>query len=138
MEEKVFKKAGGILKNGRVNKKLGQSDIAQKLGTDPSHWSRWENGVHKPSKSYLIQICDILDLDLKKLQRTYREAKYEYMLGQEPTQVEDIEISNILKSTASTLNSLDLSSTVKIALLQSLQDQISKAITKLKEETNGS
>lgn len=49
----------------RMQKKLTQRELAERLGTKQSAVSRLESGVYNPSLSFLYRIADALDARLK-------------------------------------------------------------------------
>ena len=51
-----------ILKDLRLEKGLGQSDLAKKLQCSKSIISMWENGKREPSMHCIIKIADFFDI----------------------------------------------------------------------------
>lgn len=59
MNEKLIE----ILKNGRLQKKLKQSTVAEKIGVKSNTISNYENGVSEPDIDTFCALCDIYNLD---------------------------------------------------------------------------
>ena len=51
------------LKEGRLNKGLKQSDVAEKVGVKPNTLSNYENGVSEPDIDTFANLCEIYGLD---------------------------------------------------------------------------
>lgn len=55
------------LKEGRSNKRLKQSDVAEKIGVKGNTLSNYENGVSEPDIDTFCALCNIYDLDAAEL-----------------------------------------------------------------------
>lgn len=51
------------LKEGRLNKGLKQSDVAEMVGVKPNTLSNYENGVSEPDIDTFANLCEIYGLD---------------------------------------------------------------------------
>ena len=52
-----------LLKKGRLNKGLKQSDVAKKIGVKGNTLSNYENGISEPDIDTFCALCDIYGLD---------------------------------------------------------------------------
>lgn len=50
---------GKALKNKRIEKRIGQRELARMIGVGDSHVSKWEHGICKPNKKTLIKLYEI-------------------------------------------------------------------------------
>lgn len=71
-KEKIY--LGQMIKNKRLEKKLTQKDVAQKVGLSRNYISDIENGRYMPSVETLIKIARFLKLDLNFLQDPEQSA----------------------------------------------------------------
>lgn len=60
-------KIGKFILECRKNKKLTQSELAEKLGVTDKSVSRWENGINLPDASLYNTICEELDISINEL-----------------------------------------------------------------------
>ena len=60
-------KIGKFILECRKNKKLTQSELAEKLGVTNKSISNWENGRNMPDLSLFKTICDILEISVNDL-----------------------------------------------------------------------
>lgn len=51
------------LREGRINKGLKQSDVAEKIGVKGGTLSNYENGISEPDIDTFCELCEIYDLD---------------------------------------------------------------------------
>ena len=76
-------KIGKFISEKRKDKKLTQSELAEKLGVTDKSISNWENGRNMPDLSLFKPICEILDISIvKKVEydeetNTYKEEEEE-------------------------------------------------------------
>lgn len=55
------------LKEGRINKGLKQSEVANLVGVKPNTLSNYENGVSEPDIDTFANLCEIYDLDFSQV-----------------------------------------------------------------------
>lgn len=60
-------KIGKFILECRKNKKLTQSELAEKLGVTDKSISNWENGRNMPDLSLFKSLCDILEISINDL-----------------------------------------------------------------------
>ena len=60
-------KIGKLIKEKRKEKKLTQSDLAEKLNVSDRSVSKWENGICMPDSSIIPELCDILNITINDL-----------------------------------------------------------------------
>jgi len=53
---------GEKLKNARIQKGLGQSELAKHLKVTDTTISDWENNISKPNLEMLTYLCEVLDI----------------------------------------------------------------------------
>ena len=69
-----FAKAfGEFIRDGRINKKLSQLELATGLGITQSYLSRFEQGTRSVDFELAVRICSYLDLDLNDFIKRNRE-----------------------------------------------------------------
>lgn len=61
------KKIGEFIANCRKEKKLTQSELAEKLGVTEKSVSNWENGRNMPDISLFKELCKILGITINEL-----------------------------------------------------------------------
>lgn len=61
------KKIGRFIAACRKEKKLTQSQLAQRLGVSDRSVSNWENGKNMPDLSLFLPLCDILQISVNEL-----------------------------------------------------------------------
>ena len=60
-------KIGKFISKCRKDKKMTQSELAEKLGVTSKSISRWENGNTMPDYSLLKDLCNELDINVNEL-----------------------------------------------------------------------
>ena len=60
-------KIGRFITDCRKNKKLTQSQLAEKLNITDKAVSKWDRGVSLPDASIMLELCDILDISVNEL-----------------------------------------------------------------------
>ena len=55
------------LKAARVNARLKQSDVEQRLGLPRSTLTRWETGKNIPRADTMIKLCDLYGVSVKEI-----------------------------------------------------------------------
>ena len=60
-------KIGKFIAECRKNKKMTQSELADKLNVTDKTISRWENGHYMPDISLFNELCNILDIEVVEL-----------------------------------------------------------------------
>ena len=71
-------KIGKFISECRKNKKLTQSELAEKLGVTDKSISNWENGRNMPDLSLFKPLCDILEISINDLISGEKVAKDKY------------------------------------------------------------
>ena len=71
-------KIGKFIQEKRKEKKLTQSDLAEKLGVSNRAVSKWENGLNMPDLSLFKPLCELLGISINELMsgRDIGEEKY--------------------------------------------------------------
>lgn len=57
---------GNLVFYSRRRKNLTQEKLAEILKTSDKIISKWENEINFPSNKFLLQLCDILEIELKE------------------------------------------------------------------------
>lgn len=60
-------KIGKFIAESRKNKKMTQTELAEKLGVTNRSVSNWENGKNMPDLSLFQMLCDVLDITVNEL-----------------------------------------------------------------------
>ena len=68
-------KIGRFITECRKDKKLTQTELADKLGITDKAISKWENGRCMPDISLLKELCSILDVSINELLSGERNSK---------------------------------------------------------------
>ena len=71
-------KIGKFILECRKNKKLTQSELAEKLGVTDKSISNWENGRNMPDLSLFKPLCDILEISINDLISGEKVSKDKY------------------------------------------------------------
>ena len=71
-------KIGKFISECRKDKKLTQSDLAEKLGVTDKSISNWENGRNMPDLSLFKPLCDILEISINDLISGEKVSKDKY------------------------------------------------------------
>ena len=71
-------KIGKFILECRRNKKLTQSELAEKLGVTDKSISNWENGRNMPDLSLFKPLCDILEISINDLISGEKVSKDKY------------------------------------------------------------
>jgi transcriptional regulator with XRE-family HTH domain len=95
-------KIGKFIAECRKNKKLTQSDIAEKLGVSDRTVGNWENGRNMPDLSLFKPLCDELDITINELLSGEKLPKEKYQEKFEENIINTIDYStnkiNIIKN----------------------------------------
>lgn len=70
-----------ILKNARENKGLMTREVAQQLGIDQALVSKFETGTRKPTRTQVIKLAEILDINIEELLVAWLKEKILYEVG---------------------------------------------------------
>lgn len=73
------------IKEGRLRKKLKQSDVAKKLGIKGNTLSNYENGVSEPDIDTFLKLCEIYELDYASILEeayNYRSPNIDFSLNE--------------------------------------------------------
>jgi transcriptional regulator with XRE-family HTH domain len=87
-----MKSFGETIREIRESRGLLLREVAAKLGIDPSHWSRIENGTKRPSREQVVAFANFLRVDKDKLLVHYLGERVVYELRDE----EDLAIDAIM------------------------------------------
>ena len=71
-------KIGKFILECRKNKKLTQSELAEKLGVTDKSVSNWENGRNMPDFSLFKSLCEVLEISINELISGEKIDKKEY------------------------------------------------------------
>ena len=71
-------KIGKFISECRRNKKITQSQLAEKLGVTDKSVSKWETGKCMPDLSLFSPLCEILDITINDLMAGEKIDKKEY------------------------------------------------------------
>ena len=63
------------LRQLRVDKHLSQQQLAKRLFVDRSSIANWETGRRVPDEDMIVQIAEILEADLAKLQASAKKKE---------------------------------------------------------------
>ena len=55
------------IKKMRINRGLSQKQLAELIGVEQQHVSRWENGKHRPSIDVFQKLAKILNCNISDL-----------------------------------------------------------------------
>ena len=97
-------KIGKFIAKCRKEKKLTQTELAEKLGVTDKSVSNWENGRNMPDLSMFKALCDELGITINELMSGEKLSKEKYQEKFEENIVNTIDYSNkkIRKSNTST------------------------------------
>lgn len=87
-------KIGAFIAKCRRDKKLTQSDLAEKLGVTDRSVSNWENGKNMPDLSLFKPLCYILDITINDLMSGERIKKDDYQRVLEENIINTIDYTN--------------------------------------------
>jgi len=87
-------KIGKFIKKCRINKKLTQSDLAEKLGVSDRTIGNWENGRNMPDLSLFKPICEELDISINEFLSGEKIKKENYQEKLEENIINTIDYSN--------------------------------------------
>ncbi len=71
-------KIGKFIAKCRKDKKMTQSDLAEKLGVSDKSIGNWENGRNMPDLSLFKPLCDELDIAINDLMSGEKISKDKY------------------------------------------------------------
>ena len=84
---------GAFIAKCRKNKKMTQSELAEKLGVTDKSIGNWENGRNMPDLSLFKPLCDELDITINELMSGEKISKEEYQEKFEENIVNTIDYS---------------------------------------------
>lgn len=87
-------KIGKFISKCRKEKKITQSQLAEKLGVTDRSVSNWENGKNMPDLSLFRPLCEILDISINELLSGDKITKEEYQNKFEENIINTINYSN--------------------------------------------
>ncbi|MDD7607215.1 MAG: helix-turn-helix transcriptional regulator [Candidatus Enterosoma sp.] len=62
-----FRKVGRKISSYRKRKNLSQDELAERMYVSRQLVSKWENGTGIPKIDYIIDLCEILDVNFEEL-----------------------------------------------------------------------
>ena len=87
-------KIGKFIAECRKNKKLTQSELAEKLGVTDKSISNWENGRNMPDLSLFKSLCELLDISINDLISGEKLSKEIYQEKLEENIINTIDYTN--------------------------------------------
>ena len=87
-------KIGKFILECRKNKKLTQSELAEKLGVNDKSISNWENGRNMPDLSLFKPLCEILDISINDLISGEKISEDKYQEKLEENIISTIDYTN--------------------------------------------
>lgn len=66
-------KAGNIIRKARLEHKMTQKQLADKIDISDKAISKWECGSGNPNVSLIIKLSDILGIDVRELLKMYEK-----------------------------------------------------------------
>ncbi len=87
-------KIGKFILECRKNKKLTQSELAEKLGVTDKSISNWENGRNMPDLSLFKPLCEILDISINDLISGEKISEDKYQEKLEENIISTIDYTN--------------------------------------------
>ena len=87
-------KIGKFILECRKNKKLTQSELAEKLGVTDKSISNWENGRNMPDLSLFKPLCSILEISINDLISGEKVSKDKYQDKFEENIINTIDYTN--------------------------------------------
>ena len=87
-------KIGKFIAECRKNKKLTQSELAEKLGVTDKSVSNWENGRNMPDLSLFKSLCELLDISINDLISGEKLSKEIYQEKLEENIINTIDYTN--------------------------------------------
>ncbi|GLC81660.1 helix-turn-helix domain-containing protein [Lacrimispora brassicae] len=66
-------KAGNIIRKARLEQKMTQKQLADKIDISDKAISKWECGSGNPNVSLIIKLSDILGIDVRELLKMYEK-----------------------------------------------------------------
>ena len=109
-------KIGKFILECRKNKKLTQSELAEKLGVTDKTVSRWENGNYMPDLSLLQQLSKELNVSINELLSGEKVSKEDYQQKFEENIISTIDYSNKKLDSVKTIIAV-ISTTFSIIIL---------------------
>ena len=67
MTKNIYKTIGKVFKNKRIDLRLRQQDIANKIGKDRSTYTYYESGKARMDIDTYLELCKILEIDANEL-----------------------------------------------------------------------
>ena len=87
-------KIGKFILKCRKDKKLTQTELAEKLGVTDKSISNWENGRNMPDLSLFKPLCQILDISINDLISGEKISKDKYQERLEENIITTIDYTN--------------------------------------------
>ncbi len=87
-------KIGKFIAEARKNRKITQSELAEKLGITDRSVSNWENGKNMPDLSLFKPLCEILNITINELLSGEKIDKENYQNKLEENIINTIDYSN--------------------------------------------
>jgi len=93
-----YKSLGDLIRNERKNKGLTQLKLADLIGTDNSHISKWERDENYPSDKYIPKLANTLSIPEEVLERQIKQDKWGFAIAAEEPAISYSEKSDIIKN----------------------------------------
>ncbi len=66
-------KVGSIIRKARLEQKITQKQLAEKMDISDKAISKWECGYGNPDISLILKLSNILDIDVRELLKVYEK-----------------------------------------------------------------
>ncbi|MBU2700517.1 transcriptional regulator with XRE-family HTH domain [Sporomusaceae bacterium BoRhaA] len=69
-------KVGSIIRRVRLDRKMTQKQLAEKMNISDKAISKWECGSGNPNVSLILELSSILGIDVKELLAGYEKRQF--------------------------------------------------------------
>lgn len=66
-------KLGNIIRKARLEQKMTQKQLADKMAISDKTISKWECGSGNPNISFILKLSNILNIDVRELLKLYEK-----------------------------------------------------------------
>ena len=116
-------------KKGLNGRKMTQKELGRLIGIEDTHVSKWETGKHRPERSHLVKLANVLGVTVEYIVQGKEQISY----VDEPTVDYIANQTSALRNTLSTRNKQDLSDDDIINMLEVAESMIRSAKELLKK-----